>query len=355
MKRARSRSRADAPQRPNKKRTNFSLTSEYSSSDDDDDSDDDENIDFVEPEDHIEIISGMMIDRRVPGVMKVKPVHASEHEVGNRIPLDKLVVEHIEVHDRCNRIASSWLEEIASYRKDLRRECVAAIQRKLIYNRTDISTDLRRDINICNGDERVRKMREQLDNFEGYVRSPDQMKFHEAFIQASLPKIYRADWQDHAQRVMEEHKLLKKQPEVMIMTPRRFGKTEAVSMFVASTLLNVPGIKIAIFSTGKRASGGLTDLTYQKILKIKGGYERVVKKNEEHLFIAGEAIDKNEKNEKKSKEYNWENEVDTARLYSFPAAVASKSHIDTIQTTPRFNKVSAADNLLISHAQRFCG
>ena len=40
----------------------------------------------------------------------------------------------------------------------------------------------------------------------------------------------------------------------IVITPRRFGKTTACAIFVASLLLTIPHLVIAIFSTGRRAS-----------------------------------------------------------------------------------------------------
>ena len=47
--------------------------------------------------------------------------------------------------------------------------------------------------------------------------------------------------------------------EILISTPRRFGKTISVSMFCAALLLSCPAVEISIYSTCKRIS--------QKILR----------------------------------------------------------------------------------------
>jgi hypothetical protein len=47
--------------------------------------------------------------------------------------------------------------------------------------------------------------------------------------------------------------------EILISTPRRFGKTISVPMFCAAMLLSCPGVEISIYSTCKRIS--------QKILR----------------------------------------------------------------------------------------
>ena len=47
--------------------------------------------------------------------------------------------------------------------------------------------------------------------------------------------------------------------EILISTPRRFGKTISVSMFCAAMLLSCPGVEISVYSTCMRIS--------QKILR----------------------------------------------------------------------------------------
>lgn len=48
-------------------------------------------------------------------------------------------------------------------------------------------------------------------------------------------------------------------------------------------LLNVPGIKICIFSTGKRASGGLMLEIMDRLREIPGGSSRILKQNQEQV------------------------------------------------------------------------
>jgi hypothetical protein len=56
---------------------------------------------------------------------------------------------------------------------------------------------------------------------------------------------------------MKEFGITRIRFEVMILTPRRFGKTVSVAMFVLSMMLCLPGVRVCVFSTGKRASSGL--------------------------------------------------------------------------------------------------
>jgi hypothetical protein len=59
-----------------------------------------------------------------------------------------------------------------------------------------------------------------------------------------------------------------------------------VALFVLALLVNVPGIRICIFSTGKRASGGLLQIVLDFLQKVEGGRERILKQNQEELYLA---------------------------------------------------------------------
>jgi hypothetical protein len=68
---------------------------------------------------------------------------------------------------------------------------------------------------------------EMFDNC-GFQRSFQQRLFHEAFIRACIKHIYKDDFASCAARLMRENRWLDIKQEVMITTPRRFGKTFSV-------------------------------------------------------------------------------------------------------------------------------
>ena len=70
------------------------------------------------------------------------------------------------------------------------------------------------------------------------------------------------------------------------MTPRRFGKTMSVGMFVAAYLYSVENAEICIFSTGRRASQKLLELIKSLIEKLPNGRERILKFNQEILNVS---------------------------------------------------------------------
>ncbi len=97
----------------------------------------------------------------------------------------------------------------------------------------------------------------------GWTRSYLQRLFHDDFLKAFTRSFWKLEppgqfARDH-QRVLRVNSWDHIAQEILISTPRRFGKTIRVSMFCAAMLLSCPGVEISIYSTCKRIS--------QKILR----------------------------------------------------------------------------------------
>jgi hypothetical protein len=97
----------------------------------------------------------------------------------------------------------------------------------------------------------------------GWARSYHQRLFHDDFLKACTRSFWKLEppgqfARDH-QRVLRVNSWDHIAQEILISTPRRFGKTISVSMFCAAMLLSCPGVEISIYSTCKRIS--------QKILR----------------------------------------------------------------------------------------
>ena len=91
---------------------------------------------------------------------------------------------------------------------------------------------------------------------------------------------------------------------MLVCTPRRFGKTTSVAMFCAALLYCVPDMWISCFSTGQRASSSLLDLVAKFVCTREDGEGRILKKNQEQLFLKGN------------------NPSDVRRMFSYPSSVA---------------------------------
>jgi hypothetical protein len=68
---------------------------------------------------------------------------------------------------------------------------------------------------------------------------------------------------------------------------QRFGKTTAVSMFMAAYCLSCPKSEQAVFSTGRRASQKMLENVRDMIRKVVKP-ERILKCNQEVIVIAGD-------------------------------------------------------------------
>lgn len=189
--------------------------------------------------------------------------------------------------------------------------------RRNIRSRLKVATEPDPD-RRCLGDLRLSRLRWYL-NSMGFQRSADQMNFHEHFIQAVLPLIYGDEWDQNSVRVMREFGITELKSEVLCMTPRRFGKSWAIAMFVLAMMLAVPGIKLAVFSPGSRASGSLMKLVQKFMRNIPDAMRRDLGGNKERIYIA--AREMAEGVGRGSKIANaLQNAADTSELACFPSS-----------------------------------
>jgi hypothetical protein len=77
------------------------------------------------------------------------------------------------------------------------------------------------------GDEILAKLQSLLQTIDerGFQRSRQQLMFHDAFIRATSRVMYKKDWSTARPVIMEKNKWTKCSSEILISTPRRFGKT----------------------------------------------------------------------------------------------------------------------------------
>ena len=77
------------------------------------------------------------------------------------------------------------------------------------------------------GDTNMRTLEKLLSRVDarGFERSAQQLEFHQAFMKAAARVIYRGDWETDRPMIMEKYGWDRCNSEVLISTPRRFGKT----------------------------------------------------------------------------------------------------------------------------------
>ena len=71
-------------------------------------------------------------------------------------------------------------------------------------------------------------------------------------MQATCLHLYRDDPDIDMGKIMKMNNFDNLKQQVLCLTPRRFGKTTSVAMFVAAYALTVPRSEQCIFSTGRR-------------------------------------------------------------------------------------------------------
>ena len=135
------------------------------------------------------------------------------------------------------------------------------------------------------GDQRLETLRKLLDSM-GLERSPMQKQFHENFISTTLAKIYSKDTNVDLSAIAERENFSNLKQCTVCSTPRRFGKTTSVAMFAGAFAMSLES-EISIFSTGRRASAKLL-AQIAKLIKSAGGEDRIVRCNQEQLFLRTE-------------------------------------------------------------------
>jgi hypothetical protein len=141
------------------------------------------------------------------------------------------------------------------------------------------------------GDKRMAMLKYLLDYIpgcNGWVRSSTQKLFHRNFLQAACLNIYKDDPSIDMKAIMKRNRFRNLKQQILCLTPRRFGKSTSVAMFIAAYAIACPGSKQCVYSTGRRASQLLLELIRDLIKKGKYA-DRILKCNQETLVIKGDA------------------------------------------------------------------
>lgn len=193
----------------------------------------------------------------------------------------KLVPENVQNFlGLCN-----WTYDVAS--KDYNDYLELENKKMTIHSKLEYYTNPSLVDKQTGGDLKLRALIHALSRFDklGWERSKHQIDFHKAFISAILKKIYGQEIHANLVRLLKEYAIDELRPDVVICTPRRYGKTTSVAMFVAAVLWAIPGFKIDIYSTGRRASMKLLALIYKFVTLLSGTDTVVDTYNKETLGI----------------------------------------------------------------------
>lgn len=255
---------------------------------------------------------------------------SKKHDASNRnmmrlVPPSAVAPPDVEEPDDLHEPGASptGAQEACDFYEDMFDEYSREIDKidnmRNIFHRETLSLDLMRDANMSNGDIKLANIRKTLNSL-GYIRSQNQKEFHHAMLQACLPHIYGEEWESCSERVLAEFGQTKVRYEVLILAPRRHGKTVSIAMLMLALLLWCEGLRICIFSTGKRASAALMLEIMDRLKFVPGGSDRILKKNQENLFLSTQSVVRGTASQMEEAINN----VTTSRLYCFPAGTASK-------------------------------
>lgn len=144
---------------------------------------------------------------------------------------------------------------------------------------------------------RIKKVLTALDALDrqGWKRSHHQKIFHDQFLRASVRIMWKTEEPGSFQRdhkeILETYGWASLPQEILISTPRRFGKTISVSMFCAAMIYAAPAVEVSIYSTCKRISQKLLqnvakflELIYVELKVPRHG---VIRQNMEEMVLRG--------------------------------------------------------------------
>ena len=123
----------------------------------------------------------------------------------------------------------------------------------------------------------------------GWKRSYHQRTFHEHYLRSATRVFFKTEkpgsFERAHKKILEVNGWDSLQQEILISTPRRFGKTISISLFCAALMFACPAVECSIYSTCKRISQKLLrnvckflDMIYTE---MKVAPFRVVRKNQE--------------------------------------------------------------------------
>lgn len=87
-----------------------------------------------------------------------------------------------------------------------------------------------------------------------------QKTFMEIFLQANLMNFYGDDFFPNEVRIKRENYIKELSPIAMVLCTRRMGKSYATAWFIASCLVSMPSIRMAVYSPAQRQSSFFTDM-----------------------------------------------------------------------------------------------
>ena len=198
----------------------------------------------------------------------------------------------------------------------------AALENEDDNNNCDVEEGLgqRHPTDRFEGDTNLRTLRTLLSKIDnrGYERSPHQLQFHSAFERCTARVIYKKEWATSRHDIMMRNGWNKCSSEVLISTPRRFGKTFSIAIFTACLALSL-GCEVVVFSPARRASRKLLERIVE-FLRLLDAEQQIVEYNQEQCRV---------------KSYDGK----TSLIRSFPSKVGVRKRLQSKMSRRDTNKI----------------
>jgi hypothetical protein len=137
----------------------------------------------------------------------------------------------------------------------------------------------------CVGEQRYRAAVRQLNQFS-LVRTTHQMQAHNAMLQICCAHIYGEDFLRCRPRLFNRFRIQHFRMATLMLFPRRFGKTTAVALFLATLLDVCRGVKIVIVSPTQDVSNMLLSATRKFFYEIENAKERTITNQSKYFSVA---------------------------------------------------------------------
>ena len=124
-----------------------------------------------------------------------------------------------------------------------------------------------------------------LDMFD-QQRTPDQKRFHDAIFQTCAAHIFKDDFLQHREELLDRFDWDEFKMAAMIMTPRRSGKTTAAAMACAVLLYVGRGMELLVFSSGQEMSSTFMQKVKAYFLQLPNAHERILRNDVKRFSVA---------------------------------------------------------------------
>jgi len=184
-----------------------------------------------------------------------------------------------------------------------------------LMKRNDYFINPPKRVQLSTGEERVKKFEDILYNGYDIPLNRFQREWSVMCVQALLPLIMgEEDWLKTGPNVLKRRKWKIPKKIVVAITTRRIGKTYFKIRLIVTVAKVRPGLRIAVAATGQRISTEAKITA--KSLCVQLGL-KIIKDNEENLWIEDENFPNNENKATKIGFYPSNPEIDLHTYYIF--------------------------------------